>query len=93
MDNHFVDDELAAQLMMPPESPLCFQLVVMNNHSVDDELAARLIMPPEFNLILQNADKEAQSVDDAVAAQPLMPYGLGPSQNNSQSPTVRASLE
>jgi hypothetical protein len=31
MDNHFIDDELAAQLTMPPECTLCFQLLAMRN--------------------------------------------------------------
>jgi hypothetical protein len=54
MHNHLVDDELAAQLTMPPECALPLQLLVINDRSVDDKLAAQLMMLPE-SILLRNA--------------------------------------
>jgi hypothetical protein len=39
-----VDDELAAQFLMPPECTLPLQYVAMDNRSVTDKLAAQLEM-------------------------------------------------
>jgi hypothetical protein len=48
MDEHSVDDELVAQLMMLQECPLLLVLrdVVMDEHSVANEFAAQQKRPP-----------------------------------------------
>jgi hypothetical protein len=53
--NHLVDDQLPAKILMPPESILHLQLVVMDKHLLDNELTAQLTMSPESDLLLQNA--------------------------------------
>jgi hypothetical protein len=44
MDNHFADDEFAAQLKMLPQYVFSLQIVVMDNDLAEDELAAQLAM-------------------------------------------------
>jgi hypothetical protein len=39
-DKHLLDGELAAQILMHPESTLPLHLVAMDKHLLDDELAA-----------------------------------------------------
>jgi hypothetical protein len=73
MDSHLADDQLPAQILMPPESTLHLQLVVMDKHLLDDELAAQFMMPAESDLLLQNAGNGAQYVH-ALPAQPMMPH-------------------
>jgi hypothetical protein len=40
MDNHLLDDQFPAQILMPPGSTLHLQLMVMDQHLLDGELAA-----------------------------------------------------
>jgi hypothetical protein len=44
MDKHLLDNELTAQILMPPKSTLPLHLVAMDKHLLGDELAAQLMM-------------------------------------------------
>jgi hypothetical protein len=58
--------------LIPTESTLHLQLVVMDKHLLDNELTAQILMPPESTLPLHLVVMEKHLLDDGLAVQPMM---------------------
>jgi hypothetical protein len=90
------------EILIPPESALHLQLVVMGKHLLDNELAAQILMPPESALPLLLVAMDKHLLDDELAAQLMMlqaldhpqcPRNRQPSDNHTSEVFVRFEIE
>jgi hypothetical protein len=77
---------LRAQILIPPESTLHLQLVVMDKHLLDDELSRQILISPEPKLPLYLVAMDRHLLDDELTPQFMMLQTLD--QGNSHSPTI-----
>jgi hypothetical protein len=60
MCDQLVDEELAAQFLMPPECPHSLQYLAMSDRLADDELAAQSTKPQAFAHLQINSESRGQ---------------------------------